>query len=186
MFGNLITNRQLRTLMSEKSIIIEPFAESNLKRTHYTLNPGRLLRLGDDGDWDTKFTFSDKKKTCELKANEYVNVEVKQSVRIHSDGIVGRFLTVSTNIQSGLLVVAGQIDSQYGTNGEALIFGVKNLLPVQNLISFDTRLAHVEFFDLRGITPDPIKRSAEEDAAWKARVRETNWQRADSDGVRYD
>lgn len=91
MFGNLITNRQLRTLRQENAILIDPYTEENMKRTHYTLNPGRVLRRGEDGEWDTSFTFTAKKTQCELKANEYVIVEVKQSVKIHSDGIVGRF-----------------------------------------------------------------------------------------------
>ena len=186
MFGNLITNRQLRTLIDEKHILIEPFSDANLKRTHYTLSPGRVLRRGSDGDWDTNHTFTAKKPVFELKANEYVIVEVKQNVRIHSDGIVGRFLSVSTNIESGIMVIAGQIDSQYGTGGEALRFGVKNMLSEPNQIKADMRLAHVEFFDLRGIAPDPVKRSAKEDAAWKARVRDVMWERDDSDGVRYE
>jgi len=186
MFGNLITNRQLRALRKDGSIMIEPFDETNLKRTHYTLNPGRILRRSEDGDWDTAFTFSGKRMQCELKANEYSIVEVKQTIKINSDGIVGRFVTASTNIETGLLVMAGQIDSHYGMNGEALRFGLKNLLATPNSLNINSRLAHLEFFDLRGIAPDPVSRSRAEEAAWLSRRRGPDWERDDADGVKYE
>jgi deoxycytidine triphosphate deaminase len=184
-FGNLITNRQLRTLMKENAILIDPFVEGNLKRTHYTLNPGRVSRRNEDGEWDSGFKFSDKRQTFELKANEYVIVEVKQNVKIISEGIVGRFISVSTNISKGLLLVAGQIDSRYGADGEALQFGVKNMLSCPNIIEREMRLAHVEFFDLRGITQDSVRLSAEEKAVWESRRRGPTWERDNDDGVRY-
>lgn len=185
MFGNLITNRQLKTLRAESRIFIEPFSERNLKATHYTLNPGRVLRRIDDHEWDIVFAFTDTRKEFRLDANEYVIVEVKQTVKIQSDGIVGRFVTASTNIESGLLVVAGQIDSQYGTGGEALRFGVKNLLSTPNVITCDTRLAHLEFFDLRGITSEPREPTLDEKQVWELRKRDPKWEQADSDGVKY-
>lgn len=185
MFGNLITSRQLRTLRKEGCLFIEPFLDANLKATHYTLNPGRVLRKASQGDWDPCFTFSDRRPEFQLAANEYVVVEIKQTIKIQREGIVGRFVTTSTNIENGILVVAGQIDSHYGTNGEALRFGVKNLLAEPNVITKDARLAHLEFFDLRGITSEPRAPTAAERESWAHRRREAEWERADSDGVRY-
>lgn len=182
MFGNLITSRQLKALRSENCLFIEPFAESNLKATHYTLNPGRVLKRMPDGDWDPVFSFSERRPAFELAANEYVVVEVRQTIKIQKEGIVGRFVTTSSNIEGGLLVVAGQIDSHYGMKGEALRFGVKNLMAEPNNLSKDTRLAHLEFFDLRGITSEPREPTQAETELWAIRRRDPNWERADSDG----
>ena len=183
MFGNLITSRQLRNLRSENCLFIEPFAEANLKATHYTLNPGRVLKRTPEGDWNDIFTFSDTRKTYQLDANEYVVVEVRQTVKIQREGIVGRFVTTSSNVEAGLLVVAGQIDSQYGVNGEALRFGVKNLLSEPNSLEKNARLAHLEFFDLRGIMSEGRSPSDSEIEFWARRKRDANWERADSDGA---
>lgn len=181
MFGNLINSRQLKNLRAENCLFIEPFAEANLKATHYTLNPGRVLRR-TDGDWYPEFTFDARHTEFQLAANEYVVVEVKQTIKIQKEGIVGRFVTTSSNIEAGLLVVAGQIDSQYGMKEEALRFGVKNLMSEPNVLSRNARLAHLEFFDLRGIMSEPRNPSPEELELWAGRRRDANWERADSDG----
>jgi deoxycytidine triphosphate deaminase len=181
-FGNLINSRQLKTLRSENCLFIEPFAEANLKATHYTLNPGRVLKRTPQGDWYPEFSFNARHTEFQLAANEYVVVEVRQTIKIQREGIVGRFVTTSSNIEGGLLVVAGQIDSQYGMREEALRFGVKNLMSEPNTLSRDARLAHLEFFDLRGIMSEPRNPTAAELDMWARRRRDADWEQADSDG----
>ena len=144
-----------------------------------------MLKKTDQGDWDTCFTFSARRPEYVLSANEYAVIEVRQNVKIYSDGIVGRFVTTSTNIENGWLVLAGQIDSKYGVGGEALRFGLKNLLPSPTTLRIDSRLAHVEFFDLRGIVSEAISKSATEQETWHACRRGADWEQADSDGVKY-
>lgn len=180
MFGNLISNRQLRHLLSQHALVIDPFDENLLKATHYTLLPGRVLRRKADGKWSSAHSFAED-ETFVLQPDEYIVVEVKQRIRIHSEGLVGRFITTSNHIEGGLLVTAGQIDHKYGTKGELLRFGMKNLLSMPNELRKDTRLAHVEFFDLRGITIDPRELSPGERKTWDARR-----MRADKDGVFYE
>ncbi len=164
MFGNLVTNRQLRKLIKAKEIQIDPFDDNSLKTTHYTLKPGRVLGRQPDGNWKQVHSFRDNDGAYVIPENAYVIIEVLEAVKIASAGIVGRFIPTSNLIESGLDLVAGQIDNKYGLKGEGLRFGLKNLLPVPNPIGAEMRLAHVEFFDLRGITPDPVKLTEEERA----------------------
>ena len=182
MYGNVLTNRQLTRLIADKSLVIKPFQSTSLKEAAYTLNPGHVLKISDDGEWAVAHTFSATKPTFTLKPNEYVVVQPKQDVIISVDGIIGTFIQASSNIEGGLLVVAGQIDSQYGTKGEALHFGVKNLLSSENVISISTRLVHLQLIDLRGSTADPVTRSTEQIGIWEARRKDAKYERADSDG----
>lgn len=176
MYGNVITNKQLRSLMDSNCLSISPFDEKKLKAAAYTLSPGRILRRGEDGEYDVSYTFSEKKKSFAIKSNEYVVVEPKESIIIRQSGIIGTFITASTNIESGLLLVAGQIDSLYGTKGEALRFGLKNLLDAPNEITTSTRLVHLQLIDMRGSATDPVRFGKEAKGVWQDRIRDENWQ----------
>lgn len=162
MFGNLLINRQLRHLLKTKELQIDPFVESSLKTTHYTLRPGRVLTRQKDGTWKQAHNFKDDDRSYAIPPNGYVVIEVREAIRINTEGLVGRFIPTSNLIESGLDLIAGQIDNKYGAKGEGLRFGLKNLLEVPNDIQATLRLAHVEFFDLRGIAPDSVKLSKEE------------------------
>lgn len=179
MFGTLVSNRLLKQMLEANEIDIDPFEESMLKATHYTLQPGRVLTRNPEGKWLNAHIFSESDRYV-LDPNEYVVVEVKQRVRILRDGIVGRFITTSNHVEGGILVVAGQVDFKYGTSGEMLRFGVKNLLDAPNEIKRNTRLAHMEFFDLRGVTVDRPKLTTAEKRLWEGRRRD-----AEDDGPNY-
>ncbi len=170
MYGNVITNHQLRNLLRTNCIAIDPFQEKYLKAAAYTLTPGRVLKRGEDGEYDVVHTFGTRRRDFTLSCGEYVIIEAREKVAIREHGIVGTFATASTNIENGLLIVAGQIDSHYGVKGEALRFGVKNLLAVDNEISSDTRLVHLQLVDMRGSATDPIKRSESTKSTWNDRI----------------
>lgn len=175
MYGNVVTNSQLRALRNSNCLSINPFQEQNLKSAAYTLNPGRILKRGTDNEFDVVHSFSAKRGAYVMKAGEYVVVEPKQSIIIRSRGIIGTFITASTNIESGLLLVAGQIDSLYGTQGEALRFGLKNLLDEPNEITSSTRLVHLQLIDMRGSAADPVKLNKAAQEVWEIRRRDENW-----------
>ena len=175
MYGNVVTNSQLRALIDSNCLSISPYDEKNLKAAAYTLSPGRILRRGDDKEYEVAHSFTPKKSSFILKAGEYVVVEPKQSVVIRRAGIIGTFITASTNVEAGLLLVAGQIDSLYGTSGEALRFGMKNLLDEPNEITDKTRLVHLQLIDMRGSAADPVKPTQDVKALWETRRREENW-----------
>lgn len=177
MYGNVLTNRQIRRLIDDKSLSIKPFHPPSLKEAAYTLNPGHVLKMSTEGEWEVVHSFSARKQTFTLGADEYVIIQPRQNISIAVEGIIGSFIQTSTNVEGGLLVVAGQIDSKYGTGGEALHFGVKNLFPFDNVVSMDTRLVHMQLIDLRGSTADPVVKTPEQISVWEARR-----QRADDDG----
>ncbi|MFV3460623.1 hypothetical protein ACNJEG_21260, partial [Mycobacterium tuberculosis] len=51
MYGNVLTNRQISRLHSERLLQIRPFTPDALKEAAYTLNPGRILRMNRAGRW---------------------------------------------------------------------------------------------------------------------------------------
>lgn len=181
MYGNVLTNRQISRLHSERLLQIRPFSPDALKEAAYTLNPGRILRMNSAGRWSVVHSLLEDGSTFELAPHEYVIVEPSQSVMITVEGIIGAFIQTSTNVEEGLLVVAGQIDSKYGTRGEALRFGVKNLFDRSNTISLQTRLVHLQLIDLRGSTSDPVTLTRQQERVWDAR-RDKKHERDDSDG----
>lgn len=171
MFGNLINNRQLHALIKSGEVSIDPFNDMSLKATHYTLHPGRVLLRHLDSSWKQSHNFAEDGPIYVVEPNAYIVVEVIEFIRIQADGIVGRFIQSSNFIEAGLSLIAGQIDSKYGMKGERLRFGVKNLLSVPNPITSETRLAHVEFFDLRGLISDPVSLTQNEIERWSNRMR---------------
>jgi len=178
MYGNVVTNKQLKDLMESGCLSIDPFEQNNLKAAAYTLTPGRVLRRGDDGEYEVVHTFSNKKNSFKISADEYIVIEPKQIVRIKTSGLIGTFITASTNIENGLLVVAGQIDSNYGVNNERLRFGVRNLLSLPNTITAATRLVHLQLVDMRGSAAEPVRLSRDAQAVWNDRRATENWDEA--------
>lgn len=175
MYGNVVTNRQLRVLIESNCLSITPFDEKNLKAAAYTLSPGRILRKGGDGEYEVVHSFTKKKGAFVLNANEYVVVEPKQTVIISRPGILGTFITASTNVEKGILILAGQIDSLYGTSGEALRFGMKNLFSEPVEITSSTRLVHLQLIDLRGSATDEVKLTKAARDVWEERRRDEDW-----------
>ncbi len=172
MFGNLVTNRQLRTLIASQDIRIEPFDDQNLKSTHYTLQAGRILKHDSEGNLRPVHVFErdGNSPIYELKKDDYVVIEPAQSIQLNNKGIVGRFIAPSTLIESGLSLVAGQISNGYGQRGERVRFGIKNLTDNSFFLDQTFRVARVEFFDLRGITMDAVTMTREETRAWALRL----------------
>jgi hypothetical protein len=177
-FGNVVTNKQIRDLIESRAIDIDLFEDRNIKAAAYTLNPGKVLGLSADGDTDTLHSFSAIRPSYTLAANAYVVIEVRQKVVIRVPGIIGTFITASTNIEHGLLVIAGQIDSKYGVRGEALRFGVKNLLDAPNEITISTRLVHMQLIDMRGSASDQAPRPKEVEEVWTKRIRSEGKERS--------
>lgn len=180
MFGNLITNWHLKQLIEKKEIGIQPFLEKNLKSSHYTLHVGRIFTRTSEKKVKLVHSFKDDKdaEPYELKAGDYIIVEAHEQIRLMTDGIVGRFIAPSNFIESGLALVAGQISNKYGAEGEGIRFGLKNLIGDSILIDKTLRIAHLEFFDLRGTTMNPVYMSEDERRRWSSR-------RAHDDGVHY-
>ncbi|MFD1107426.1 hypothetical protein [Sphingobium olei] len=183
MYGNILTNVQIAKLRQNSAISIDPYSKSNLKESAYTLNPLGIERLSDNGKWGNIIELNENNEEIILLPGEYVKVVIKQRIIFRERGLVGNFIISSSSIESGLLVVCGQIDSTYGNDGQAIKFGLKNLLDVNNYINRKTRLAHMQIIDYRGSSFDPVKLSMEEKKVWKDRI--IDWDIFGDDGPNY-
>jgi len=92
-----------------------------------------------------------------FQPNEYAKVMVEQTV-ILPEGIVGRFIPASGLIEAGFGITVGKLDPGYGKR-ETIQFGLKNLKNKGNAFSregkFTSRVAYIEFFDIRSLPIDP-------------------------------
>ena len=156
MFGNLINNSQLNELIKNKVIEISDWNISNLSLVHYTLHPETIKIRQPDGKWVTVHNFNENHNPYKVEPNGYVIVTIKERIKLNSDYIVGEFRPASNLIEDGFGLTTGKIDKRYGTsNKEVVVFGMKNYLNVHNEIKENTRIAHVSFFDLRGVSGKP-------------------------------
>lgn len=163
MFGNLINNAQLKRLLEDKQLEIEPFSPDDMSLAHYTLHTGRVKERSADGTWRTIHDFAEDRNPYVVPPGGYVKVVVAEKIKLRSEFLVGQFSPASNLIEQGFGLVAGKIDKSYGTTGEksgrpgeAIEFGLKNHLEVPNAVASRMRTAHVCFFDLRGVKGDDI------------------------------
>jgi hypothetical protein len=168
MFGNVINKSRLQDLLERGALLITGFDPKRMRAIHYPLRPIRIYKRGSEDaqgnvDLEIKHDFSNKKSDCLLDKNEYVIVEVSEQISMNQEGIVGHFVTPSHFIERDLGLVAGRIESPYGRGGEAVRFGLKNLLDQPNRIQKDDTLAYVYFVDLLSLrNDDPYKLTVDE------------------------
>ena len=191
MFGNLVNNVQIRKLIDTNQLEIEPFSSDNMSLVYYTLHVGRVkIRNDADETWSTKHNFEEDANPFIVEPNDYVIVVVQERLKLLNKHLVGTFSPASTLIEQGFGLTAGKIDKAYGTTGEKygepqepVIFGLKNNLNSKNRITPSMRVAHVSFFDLRGVASDRVRLS---DAEEKRRRGRGRWLYAVDDGPIYN
>lgn len=181
MYGNLLNNKQILWTIKNHVIEISDFEDDNLGVAHYTLRVRRALRLEDDKKWVQAWNIEEDENPFFLRDNEYVLVEPLERITLKSEGIVGNFVPASNLIERGLGLVCGKIDKKYGTSGETIRFGLKNLRSSTTEIRPRERIAHVQFYDLRSLASLPQKLSNEEQ-----KIRLKRALKAMDDGVDYD
>ena len=176
MFGNTISNSQISALVKKNELVIAPFDTERLTTAHYCLSP---LRLFDEDAREIICDFLNE-PVATLKPGVYYKLEVDTLIVVPK-GIVGVFTTSSTLIEMGISLHAGRIDWPYGQHGEPIRFGLKNETTREKALQRDTRVAHVEFRDLRGLELLPFDVSPSDLRAWLVR----KWRAAD-DGPSYE
>jgi len=163
MFGNLVNNTQLKELIKSKTIEISDWNDKLMSLVHYSLHPQTIKTRQANGNWVTAHNFSENNNPYSVPPNGYVIVTVKERVKLNNDFIVGEFLPASNLIEQGFGLTSGKIDKKYGTtNNEVVVFGLKNHLDSHNEIRSDMRIAHVSFYDLRGVSGNPGEVNEEE------------------------
>lgn len=179
MFGNIVNNNTIRSLIESKAIEIKPFASGLLKTCHYPLHPLSLLER-QENDTETVFhDFSKTKSEIEIAPGRYFILEIKEQITIDK-GIVGKFLPASQLIEKGLMLLAGRIEHPFGEGGEKIRFGLHNASSKTAIVSPSDKIAYVEFFDFRGLNNLPFELSEKEMALFLRRLT-----RAQDDGPFY-
>jgi hypothetical protein len=90
-------------------------------------------------------------------------------IKFNDDSIVGHFIPSSDLVVDGLALTAGKIDKQFGNLGpakgykpEMVRFGLKNNTVNNFLLKPMYRIAHLELFDLRGLSSEKVQLSETE------------------------
>lgn len=172
MYGTLLSNKQIERMVdSDPKFSIAPYDRGRQKLAHYKLSPARILAPGpvradgtrrhaEVGDLrDGPFTF---------EPRQYLIVEVHETLRL-PEGVVGQFTPASTLVEQGFGLVAGKLDSEYGSAAERVILGLVNLLDEENSFDPEMGIAHVSFVDFRGTERNPATFSAKERADFRLR-----------------
>lgn len=159
MFGNVVNKTRLKDLLARHAIAVTGFDVSHMRAIHYPLKPIRVYSRGSEDakgkvDLALRHDFSKGKADYILEPNEYAIVEVAEQIAMLQEGLVGHFVTPSHFIDRGLGLVAGRIESPYGQRGEAVRFGLKNLLTQSNHLGREDTLAYVYFVDLLSLKND--------------------------------
>ncbi|MCF6390895.1 hypothetical protein L2K20_28355 [Mycobacterium sp. MBM] len=193
MFGNILSNAQITSMVKNKTLTLSPFEPSRLKLAHYRLKPGKLLRLGPlDEDGNREFlvahdlNYPKRNPNFMFEPGEYMLVEVQEDV-VLPPGVVGNFLPASSLIEQGFGLTAGKLDPGYGQiDGEKqrIIFGIKNMLNERNIFNPSRGLAHIFFVDLSGVRTLPAGFSQVEKKDF--RDRDDRYWRALDDGPFYE
>ena len=178
MFGNVVNMTRLKELMDRQALIITGFEPGRMRAIHYPLRPIRVYERGDENvkgvvERPLKHDFSKVPSECALGPGQYVIVEAHEQIEMKQQGLIGHFVLPSHFIERGLALVAGRIESPYGQKGEAVRFGLKNMLDRANrLLNTDT-LAYVYFVDLLSLrNEDPYKLTSDDERlfrAWRTR-----------------
>ncbi len=174
MFGNLVNKNQLLELVKENVVSITPFNERLMQIVHYPLKPGGVSIIEQNGDLKQIHNYSLVKKPFAIQPNQYVVIDVAESIKMPTEGIVGQFIPTSTLITKGLSIICGKINSPYGMGGEKTIFGLKNFTEHEILLKPDEVIAYVQFFDLRGLKNDEYQLTQKELEEWVKRRRHAN------------
>lgn len=154
--GGLLNNKLISKLHQDNELIITPWNVENLQVAQYALNPAQILYEDSDGAEH----LHDLKKDGDyrFKPQEYAKVVIQQTI-ILPDGIVGRFIPASGLIEAGFGLTVGKLDPRYGEKKEQIHFGIQNLRSRENpfgvSIPFTSRVAYIEFFDMRTLPVDP-------------------------------
>jgi deoxycytidine triphosphate deaminase len=122
--------------------------------------------------------FTEKESRFVLKQKTYYWIDVNESIKLPL-GIVGRFIPSSNLIEKGLSLTAGKIESPFGDDGERIRFGIYNFLENPVTLEYKTRIAYIQFMDLRGMDNHEYKMTTYDKKVYRTR-------RPEDDGPNYE
>jgi deoxycytidine triphosphate deaminase len=178
MFGNLINNSLIKELINDKQLVITPIDLKLLQLAQYPLRPLVVWEVKAENEGRQIHYFTEKDNKFILKPKSYYWIDVNESIKLPI-GIVGRFMPSSNLIEKGISLTAGKIENPFGDNGERIRFGIYNFLDNPATIEFKTRIAYIQFMDLRGMDNHEYKMTKYDKQIYGAR-------RPDDDGPNYE
>ena len=150
MSGIILNNKQIDELVKNGIIQINPdYESSKLQIAQYPLFPNTVWIIDKNHKIVEVFKFDKGNQVFRLKPKTYYLVDVNENIKLPK-GIIGRFITSSNFIESGISITSGKIEYPYGQNNEKIRFGIYNCLDIETTISINDRIAYIQFFDLRG------------------------------------
>ena len=175
-----MNNKQIDELIRQGIIELYPSYESTkLQIAQYPLFPMAVLELDRDLKIKEVFRFDHLNHTFYLKPKKYYLVDVVEDIKLPV-GIIGRFIPSSNCIEKGITLTTGKIEYPFGQNREKIRFGIFNCLETETTIEKESRIAYIQFFDLRGLDLLEYKQTAYEDITYNIR------KYYDSDGPNYE
>lgn len=156
MIGNVVTGGQLVELVKSKVISISGFKEDRIQEVHYPLHVESLHSIcgrRDDGNPELDQVYHKMGKSGEFyrfSSMKHLIVQISELV-VFPRGIVAQFVPPHKIIREGFSLQAGRARAPFGEEGERLMFGVSNMLPVDNDFDCSAPVAYMYFFDVRGM-----------------------------------
>lgn len=169
MFGNLINNTAISSLLEQGDLIIDPFDRESLQLAQYPLRAQIIWEVLGEGKGKPVHNFSKQGDLYEFKPKTYYWLDVLELIELPR-GIVGRFIPSSNLIEKGLGLTAGKIESPFGKKGEKIRFGLYNYLNNGSLLMRNDRIAYLQFIDLRGLDNKKYAPSKYENDVYTSRL----------------
>jgi hypothetical protein len=186
MIGTVVTGSQLVDMEKAGTIRISGFRAENIQVIHYPLHPETFHLVGPrgaDGEPTTELRHVRTGKHPDLlsfDSNGYMLVQIRELV-VLPKGVIAQFATPMEMVKSGFDLNAGRAQAPFGQNNERLVFGVRNLLSVGNIIDCAKPVAYMYLFDVRGLRETGADVSSEFDRLFDQLSKERNKRRKAAD-----
>ncbi len=146
----MLTNIEIENFIKNGLISISPFNQSQLEVNHYRLNVNSIIKRGEGEDFGVRLNkISLENNMYAIQPNEYLIIEVKEKI-ILGKGMFGEFYPASLNIESGLILNCGWLNSFYE---RPIRFGLYNAGPIEIRLHDKFEIARVNIHYIGENTP---------------------------------
>ncbi|PKL12869.1 MAG: hypothetical protein CVV52_08350 [Spirochaetae bacterium HGW-Spirochaetae-8] len=151
----MLSNIQIENMMNQGLINISPYNPDQLGLNHYKLKiDSLLLRKADDEYALNMHPYDLSSNPYALSPNEYVVIVVKEIILL-GKGVFGEFYPASLNIEKGLILNCGRLNSFYE---RPIHFGLMYVGPTEYILRKDDEIARVSFEYIGSDTPIDYKK----------------------------
>ncbi|MEK0336649.1 MAG: hypothetical protein QQN41_04350 [Nitrosopumilus sp.] len=138
----MLTNIQIEEIIKRGLVNIDPFDSAQLEVNHYKLRVDSIiLRKTDDVYALNMNPYDLSEGPYALEPNEYVIVVIKEKI-VLGKGMFGEFYPASLNIEKGLILNCGRLNSFYE---RPIHFGLLNASPIEYRLNKGDEIARIIF-----------------------------------------